>query len=340
MPSAGTMKRTIQSILGLALLAIGGWPRVSAAELRGGLALQFDDGWHSWLTEVAPLIKTYGGVASGFVNDKYVLDGRITLDELRSLQDEYGWEIGTHTANHQNAPRYVQSNGIEAWLAGELDPSLARLRDAGLHVDALAFPFNASTPEIAQAALSRIGSYRRVDSLALADGVRADGSLPGTPIDTAQYAPVDLIKKWIDLAHRRDLVLFLYGHRVLPDSAFTAGRVVAVAGNVVTLDRPVELADGEENVLVPCVLRRQAAQSVIPVTSAAGSEVTVAELPPDAVAVGSEVLVGPNYGTRQSDFEEILRYASERLHFYTIADVRAGRHRIAAAAAPPPETIP
>ena len=338
MPSAGTMKRTIQSILGLALLAIGGWPRVSAAELRGGLALQFDDGWHSWLTEVAPLIKTYGGVASGFVNDKYVLDGRITLDELRSLQNDYGWEIGTHTANHQNAPRYVQINGLDAWLANELDPSLARLRTAGLRVDDLVFPFNASTPEIAKAALARgVGSYRRVDSLALAAGVRADGSLPGTSIDTAQYAPVDLIKKWIDLAQRRDEVLFLYGHRILPDDAFVAGRVVAVAGNVVTLDCPVELAEGEEYVLVPDASRRQIAQSVIPVVSAGGTAVTVAEMPPDAVVVGREVLVGPNYGTRRSDFEELLRYAAERLRFCTIADVRTGRNRSAAAA---PEAAP
>ena len=335
--AAGIMQRTAFSWALALLWAVGGLTGSHAAELRGGLALQFDDGWTAWLTETAPLIQTHGGVATAFVNDKYVLNGRISLAELRRLQDEYGWVIGTHTANHQNAPRYVQDNGLDAWLANELDPSLARLREAGLRVDDLVFPFNASTPEIAQAALTRVGSYRRVDILALADGVRQDGSLPGTSIDTAQYAPVDLVKKWIDLANRRDVVLFLYGHRILPDEAFTAGRVVAVAGNVVTLDRPVELVAGEDYVLVPDALRRQAAQSVIPVTSADGPAVTVAELPPDAIAVGHEVLVGPSYGTRRSDFEEILRYASERLHFYTIADIRAGRHRLAAA---PPEAVP
>ncbi|MGD9612190.1 MAG: polysaccharide deacetylase family protein [Kiritimatiellia bacterium] len=326
------MKRSIQWMVVLTL-AGAGLPAGFAAERRGGLALQFDDGWTAWLTETAPLIQEYGGTATGFVNDKYVLNGRITLDELRRLQDDYGWEIGTHTASHQNAPRYVQSHGVDAWLANELEPSLARLREAGLRVEALAFPFNASTPEIAQAALARVGSYRRVDSLAVADRVRADGSLPGTPIDTAQYAPLDLVKKWIDLAHRRDTVLFLYGHRILPDDAFTAGRVVAIADDVVTLDRPVELAAGEDYVLVPDALRRQNAQNVIPVLGAAGAAVTVAELPPGAVAVGNEVLVGPSYGTRRSDFEEILRYAAERLQFYTIADVRAGRHRAGAAAA-------
>lgn len=333
------MHNAITWMLGLMLMA--GWMSPGhAAELRGGLALQFDDGWSAWLTETAPLIQAHGGKATGFVNDKYVLNGRIAPDELRRLQDEYGWEIGTHTANHQNAPRYVQDKGLDAWLANELDPSLARLREAGLQVDDLVFPFNASTPEIAQAALTRVASYRRVDALALADGVRVDGSLPGTSIDTAQYAPVDLIKKWIDLANRRDTVLFLYGHRVLPDEEFTTGRVVSVAGNVVTLDRPVKLVAGEDYVLVPDALRRQAAQNVIPVTSADGAAVTVAELPPDGIPVGNEVLVGPSYGTRRSDFEEILRYASERLHFYTIADIRAGRNRPAASAAAPPEAAP
>ena len=80
------MKRLRLVITGLALgcLASAG----SVAERRGGLALQFDDGWHSWLTEVSPLVKAHGGVATGFVNNKYVVHGRITLDELRQLQNE------------------------------------------------------------------------------------------------------------------------------------------------------------------------------------------------------------------------------------------------------------
>ena len=297
-----------------------------AAELRGGLALQFDDGWHSWLTDVAPMVQAHGGVATCFVNDKYVKDGRITLDDLRQLQDQYGWEVGTHTANHYHAPRYVQTKGLDAWLAHELDPSLKFLREAGLRVNALVFPFNASTPEIAQAAMERVGSFRRVDALALADGVHPDGSLPGTSIDTTQYAPIDLIEKWIDLAQRRGSVLFLYGHRILPDSAFVTGRVVAVSASAVTLDRPVALEPGEDYVLVPDVERRQTMQNVLAVQGAEGETVTVADLAPGAVSVGHSVLIGPAYGTRRSDFEELLRYASERLHFYTIADIQAGKH--------------
>ena len=44
----------------------------------GALALQFDDGWHSWLAEVAPMVKAHGGVATGFVNNKYLEGGEVT----------------------------------------------------------------------------------------------------------------------------------------------------------------------------------------------------------------------------------------------------------------------
>ena len=320
------MKRTILIFVALAMGGVA--PAGMAAERRGGLALQFDDGWHSWLAEVAPMVKAHGGVATGFVNNKYLEGGRIGMDELRQLQDEYGWEIGTHTANHYNAPRYVQTKGLDAWLANELDPSLKLLKAGGLRVNALVFPFNASTPEIAGAAMTRVGSFRRETSLALADRVRPDGSLPGTSIDTTQYAPIDLVKKWIDMAHDRNSVLFLYGHRILPDSAFTTGRVVAVSANAVTLDQPVNLDAGEENVMVPDMERRTAMQNIWTVQSVDGSTVNLAELAPGAVAVGNLVLVGPSYGTRRSDFEEVLRYAAERLHFDVIGDIQAGKQLV------------
>ena len=167
--------------------------------------------------------------------------------------------------------------------------------------------------------------------------MRADGSLPGTPIDTAQYAPVELVKKWIDLAQRRDLVLFLYGHRILPDDAFATGIVVAVSGDAVTLDRPVRLEAGEDYVLVPDAASRPGMRSILAVQGAEGATVTLTEPVSGAVEAGKQVLIGPSYGTRRSDFEELLRYAAERLDFYTIADVQAGKHRNRR---PAPEQIP
>jgi len=72
---------------------------------------------------------------------------------------------------------------------------------------------------------------------------------------------------------------------------------------------------------------RPGMRSILPVQGAEGATVTLAEPAAGAVAVGHTVLIGPSYGTRRSDFEAVLRYAAERLNFYTIADVQAGKHR-------------
>jgi peptidoglycan/xylan/chitin deacetylase (PgdA/CDA1 family) len=93
--------------------------------------MQFDDGWSSWRTQVAPLLARYGGRATGFVNNQHMRSGRITADDLRALQNDFGWEIGSHAYHHLNAVRFVQQRGLEAWKAEELVAALGELRGAG-----------------------------------------------------------------------------------------------------------------------------------------------------------------------------------------------------------------
>ncbi len=317
------------------VVSVGG--AFAQAAPRGGLALQFDDGWTSWLTIIAPELARVGGKATGFVNNKYILNGRISKDDLRALQDQYGWEIGTHTWNHFNAPRYIRQHGLTNWLEQELDPALADLRDAGLNVRALVYPFNASTPELNQAVMGRVDSYRRADAIALAPGLRPDGSLPGTSIDSTRYAPLPLLYQWIDLAQRQNQVLFLYGHRVLPDADFITGRVVTVSGRTLSVDVPVRLQPGEEYVVVPDMVRRSAAAEPFVVTRA---EDTTVEVDRDglvsATAPGAAFMIGPAYGTRLSDFRALIEYAAPRVNFYTIADIVSGRHKDSAPVSPTP----
>ena len=44
----------------------------SGAGKQGGLVLQFDDGWTSWATVIAPELQAVGGKATGFVNNQKV----------------------------------------------------------------------------------------------------------------------------------------------------------------------------------------------------------------------------------------------------------------------------
>lgn len=336
------MRSNHTGTIGFLLLALGCLTATAQDEKpkRGGLVLQFDDGWTSWRSLVAPQLARVGGRATGFVNNQYIQNGRITLDDLRALQNDFGWEVGTHTYNHHNAVRFVQQNGLKAWTASQLERSVSELRAAGLKAGNLVFPFNAYSPEIARAALAQgVGSYRRADALAIAAGRRADGSLPGTAIDLTRYVPLAVLKQWIDMAHGRGQLLFLYGHRVLPDEAFVAARVVSVSAHEVTVDRDVALPQDEDVVLVPDIARRSQSGSVGSLSVAEGRHVRTAQEGMDLTrltAPGATLLIGPAYGTRLSDFVSLIEYAAERLTFYTVAEVVSGRHEAAAQAAGAP----
>ncbi len=297
---------------------------------RGGFVLQFDDGWTSWRTLVAPELARVGGKATGFVNNQYIQNGRITLADLRALQDEFGWEVGSHTYNHHNAIRYVQQHGLTDWTENQLARSLNELRQAGIRVSNLVFPFNVYSPETSRAALAHgIDSYRRADAIALAAGRRADGSLPATAIDLTRFLPLTLLKQWVDLAHAQDQLLFLYGHRILADEAFVVGRVVEVTDHELVAETEVPLPQGEDVVLVPDITRRSPVGSIGSLT-VEGRRIRVPEGKTHLTkltAPGATFLIGPAYGTRLSDFSSLVEYASKRLTFYTVSDIVAGKHK-------------
>ncbi len=314
-----------KSFLGLLIVFALLAPETRAAEKKGGLVLQFDDGWSIWATFIAPELQKVGGKATGFVNNQNIANGRITAENLLTLQNTYHWEIGTHTWHHLNAPSAIRKTGLAPWLTGELNKSITELRALGLNVHALVFPFNAYTPELAQAVQPLVESYRRTETLAIADAVSPDKSVPATAIDMAHYVPPALLRKWIDLAASKDSLLFLYGHRILPDSSFATGRVVSVTATTLTAELPVILPEGSSLVLVPDISRRPPPPTYFQVTSATNTTITVDH--PDLAKLtspGAIFMIGEAYSTRLSDFRTLLEYAAERMPFYTLHEV-AGR---------------
>ncbi len=303
--------------------ASAGW----GAEKRGGLVLQFDDGWSSWATVIAPEVQKVGGVASCFVNNQNLRSGRITAEDLLTIQNTYGWEVGTHTWRHLNAPNFVRKNGLDRWMNDELLKSITELKAIGLNIRSLVFPFNAYNPKLTEAVSPLVESYRRSERLALADGVNADKSIPGTAIDMAHYVPVDLLKKWIDMAAERKMLLLLYGHRILPDSSFATGTVVSVTSTTLTAEMDVTLPQGTDLVLVPDMSRRETTD-YFNITSVTGKviEVDRADLTANT-RLGAQFLIGEAYSTRLSDFRSLLEYAASKVNFYTLHDIASGKHR-------------
>lgn len=307
---------------------------VGALPASGALVIQFDDGFANWLSDAAPILARQGGKATGFVCDQYVRSGRVSLKDLRELQDRFGWEIGTHTAHHVSAPRIAEKMGAERWADREVRPSLDYFRLAGLKVQSLAFPFNAWTPELA-GAVSKAGLVFRDAGLGpLAQGLGANGSFPGVSIDTVKGVSSDTMRSWVDMAAKEGSGLFLYGHRVLPDKSFVEARVVRVEPDRIELENEPKLPEGEPLAVVPDPGKPRSGGSSWLVRSVEGNVVHVegGDLRP-FLSPGGMVLIGPSYGTRASDFEQLLHYAASRkLRFMTVQEFIRERSTSAGAA--------
>ena len=297
-----------------------------SAEKQGGLVLQFDDGWSSWRTTIAPEVQKVGGVATCFVNNQNIKSGRITLEDLLTLQNTYQWEIGTHTWHHMDSPSYVKKNGLNQWESQELMKSITELRGLGLNIRSLVFPFNSFSPELVKLVQPLVESYRRSEILALADGISSNKSVPGTAIDMAHYVPTELLKEWIDIAAQQNTLLFIYGHRILPDSNFVTGKVVSATETTLTCESPVILPSGTDLALVPDVTRRQVTSDFFKILKVEGNVITVDRSNLSlATHPGATFMIGESYSTRLSNFRTMLEYASPRLNFYTLHDVAAGK---------------
>ncbi len=295
---------------------------------RPGLVLVYDDAHPSWRQIIAPELARVGGVATCFVSNRNVHGGRISFAELRVLQDRYGWEIGTHTYHHLNAPSFVKRKGLKAWVDGELNASVDELRSAGLKVRSMTFPFNAFTPELAALAVETMGSFRREELFPVAPGVAEDGSIPGTSIDLLHHVPMEVVFQWIDLAQEKGWLLFLYGHQVLPDEEFSVGTVASVSTRTLVARDKIRLsAEGKELYLVPDTDRRLSGPP-IPVVRIEGNAVTIGRGDLSRLSrPGAKFMIGPPYAMRLSEFRTMIQYAAERLNFYTVYEAVNSRER-------------
>jgi peptidoglycan/xylan/chitin deacetylase (PgdA/CDA1 family) len=313
-------------LLGIVMLLVLS-PGLSEAKVQGGIVLMFDDGYSGWVTTIAPELARIGGVATAYVTLNSIRAEKLTYEDLRALQDCYGWEIGTHTNHHFNPLEFVKRKGLSAWISQELDPAIRDLRRQGLEVRNLSFPFDATSPEIQTAVVKRLESFRRPAPLALGSGVRADRSIPGTEISLANYVPMELIKKWIDLAHNQDSLLFLYGHQVLPDADFVTGTVEAAKLHTLTATATIKPMAEADLYLVPDTARRFLGVPMR-VVSIEGKQVQVGRGDLERLTKpGATFKIGPGYGMSLSDFREMIAYAAQRLKFYTVHQVVDGQWR-------------
>lgn len=64
---------------------------------NGVCCLTFDDGYASCLTKAAPIIDAVGGRATAYlIQNQIDIANYMTIAQAKSLQDSFGWAIGTH----------------------------------------------------------------------------------------------------------------------------------------------------------------------------------------------------------------------------------------------------
>jgi peptidoglycan/xylan/chitin deacetylase (PgdA/CDA1 family) len=313
-------------ILGIVMLLVLS-PGLCEAKVQGGMVLMFDDGYPDWVTTIAPELARVGGVATGFVLLNSIRSEKLTYEDLRNLQNHYGWEIGNHTEHHYNAAEFVKRKGMSTWARNELEAASNELRSHGLNIRSMVFPYNVFTPELSREAMKRFETFRDPELFFIASDARAHGPIPGREIDISQFVPLELIFKWIDLAHDRGDLLFLYGHQVLPDAEFQTGTVEAVSQHTLIAKDNLRPSAAPDLYLVPDTSCRFSG-SPIRVVQVEGNKIQAGR--GDLARLtkpGATFMIGPGYGTRLSDFRKMIAYAAQRLKFYTVHQVVGGQWR-------------
>jgi hypothetical protein len=102
------------------------------------VALSFDDTFVDQWEALRPVFRRYGVRATFFVSQFHDFDaGR--LDGLARLAAD-GHDIEYHGTHHAHSVAYVDEHGMDAFIADEIAPDLALMRQAGYDPAVFAYP--------------------------------------------------------------------------------------------------------------------------------------------------------------------------------------------------------
>ncbi|KND38476.1 hypothetical protein IQ63_07525 [Streptomyces acidiscabies] len=113
---------------------------VSATFPNGVVSLVFDDSWDSQYTLARPRLDQYGFRGTNYqIVERIGQAGRLTLPQLRSLQDDSGWEISGHAYTTA-----VHDSRLTSFTKRQVDDELRALRAwlvaNGFNGDSFAYP--------------------------------------------------------------------------------------------------------------------------------------------------------------------------------------------------------
>jgi hypothetical protein len=129
-------------------------------EAEGAVKLSFDDDFVSEWWSLREMLARFGARVTFFVTRYHALDD-VERAALADLAGD-GHAIEYHGTNHRNAVEFVDGNGLDAYLAEEIDPDLALMRADGYDPIAFAYPFGERSDAIDTALLERFALVRAI----------------------------------------------------------------------------------------------------------------------------------------------------------------------------------
>lgn len=154
------------------------------------VAITFDDGYSSVLTEALPLLEARGWPFTVFVNTEAIDDaygGYLSWDQIREI-GQRGGTIGNHSVTHAHLIRRNGDEPVAEWrqrISDEIETAGARLRsEAGAYtIPVFAYPYGEYTTELKEIVASH-GLYG-VGQHSGAIGTESDFlALPRYPVAT------------------------------------------------------------------------------------------------------------------------------------------------------------
>lgn len=144
------------------------FPELATQRGRAGLSFAFDDNYvDDWMALRDGL---RGRPVTFFVSNWDAL----SADQISALHELAGdgHAIEAHGMGHRDAMLYVDKHGIAEYVAREIDPLLAAMREAGFAPTTFAYPYGTRTTELDDALLERfqlVRSLTYLDASALAE---------------------------------------------------------------------------------------------------------------------------------------------------------------------------
>jgi len=154
--------KTISTLFLLAFVFTMSTPTIHAQTGNPKVSFTFDDGFLSTFENALPILSSRNIPATAYITTSWIDSGTtgdnfpaLNWDQVTALQNQYGWEIGSHTVTHPQ----LNTLPIEQ-VDQELTQSKDELAQHGINATSFASPYGEVSDEVVAESLKTYHSHR------------------------------------------------------------------------------------------------------------------------------------------------------------------------------------